>query len=208
VSEERVKLGFALPPALVTRADLSRLVRDMESIDNDLESQKARNRATGKTDYHLPTLSKGLSDFADLNKLDLADDQTRVLLKQQMQTLKEHAPVLHMTFAVEADPLSLQKLIDYIRKEIHPQALLSVGMQPSLVGGVYLRTPNHIHDMSIRSRLEAARGTIAQDIERLTNVIEVVEAPPREVDPNDDTDTPLVTAAALPQPVAPEGKAA
>jgi G3E family GTPase len=161
---------------------LSRLVRDIENIDNELEAQKARNHATGQTGYHMPNFGKSLSDFAELNKLDLADDQLRMVLKEQMKLMKEKAPILHMTFAVEADPASLQQLVDYVRRELHPQALLSVGLQPSLVGGVYLRTPNHIHDYSVRSRLASARGVISQDIESLTNVIEVVEAPPQEPD--------------------------
>jgi hypothetical protein len=180
VSEAKVKLGFQLPPALVTRADLSRLVRDIETIDNELEAQKARNHATGSTGYHLPSMTKGINDFAELNNIDLADDQTRMLLKDQMKMLKEHAPVLHMTFAVEADADSLQKIVDFVRKEIHPQALLSIGLQPSLVGGVYLRTPNHVHDLSVRGRLKAASAVIAQDIEQMTNIIEVKEAPPEE----------------------------
>jgi hypothetical protein len=177
---EPVLRSFVLPSALVTRADLSRLVRDIESIDNDLEAQKARNHATGHNGYTMPTLSRALTDFAELNKLDLADDQIRMLLKDQMKVMKEKAPVLHMTFAVEADPVSLQQLVDYVRKEIHPQALLSIGMQPGLVGGVYLRTPNHIHDFSVRSRLSSVRGLIAQDLESAANIIEVKAAPAEE----------------------------
>jgi hypothetical protein len=174
------------------------LVRDLEAIDNELEAQKARNHATGKTGYSLPTLSKSLNDFADLNKLDLADDQTRMIVREQMTKLKEIAPVLHMTFAVEADSVSLAKLIDYVRKEIHPQALISIGMQPGLVGGVYLRTPNHVHDFTVRHRLTAARGVIAQDIESLNHIIEVVEAPPEDPDMPDEAPAPAAS-----QPVAP-----
>jgi G3E family GTPase len=188
-------IKLALPPALVTRADLSRLVRDIEAIDNELEAQKARNHATGQSGYHVPTFSKSLADFAELNKLDLADDQLRMLLKDQMKVMKEKAPVLHMTFAVEADAASLGKIIEYVRKEIHPQALLSVGLQPALVGGVYLRTPNHVHDFSVRGRLASAHSVIAQDIEALTNVIEVVPAPPEEPD-----EIEPATAAPAPTP--------
>jgi hypothetical protein len=178
-----------LPSALVSRADLSRLVRDIETIDNELEAQRARNHATGQSGYHLPTFSKGLADFAELNKLDLADDHLRMKLKEQMKVMKEKAPVIHMTFAVEADPSSLAKLVEYIRKEIHPQALLSVGLQPAIVGGVYLRTPNHIFDLSVRSRLSEARSIMAQDIESMANVIKVVEAPP-EI-PLDENGAPI-----------------
>ncbi len=158
---------YVLPSALITRADLARLVREVESLDNELEAQKARNHATGQTGYHMPNLSQGLTDFAELNKLDLTDDHGRMTLKEQMKVMKDKAPVMHMTFAVEADPESLKFLVEYIRKELHPQALLSVGLQPALVGGVYLRTPNHIHDFSMRAKLAESRVVIEQDMDEL-----------------------------------------
>lgn len=172
--------SLVLPSALISRADLARLVREIEDLDNELEAQKARNRATGDTGYKLPTISRTLSDFVEQNKVNIADDQSRMLLKEQMKAMKDKAPIVHMTFAVEADPASLQQLVAYMRKEIHPQALLVVGLQPSLVGGAYVRTPNHVHDFSLRAQLAKKRGIILQELEELSSVIKVVEAPPLE----------------------------
>jgi hypothetical protein len=174
---ETAQNSFVFPPALVTRADLARLVREIEDIDNELEAQKARNHASGQTGYRLPNLSRPLADFIELNKIDAANDQARMHLKEQMRTLKDHAPIMHMTFATEADPKSLQQLVAYLRQEIHPQALLSVGLQPSLVGGAYVRTPNHVHDFSLRARMAEQRGLILQELEALQHLMPVVEAP-------------------------------
>jgi hypothetical protein len=159
---------YVLPPALIGRADLARLVREIENIDAELEAQRARARSTGETGYHLPMSSQGLSDFLELNEVDIADDQTRMKLKEGMRRLKDHAPVMHLTFAVDADPEFLGKLVAWLRQEIHPQALISVGLQPSLVGGVYVRTPNHIHDYSIRSLLATKRDIMVHELESLT----------------------------------------
>ncbi len=159
---------YTFPPALVTRADLAHLVREVEAIDNEFEAQKARARAAGKqVAYSMPNASRVMVDFLRLNSVDIADDKGRVLLKEQLRTLKDKAPIMHMTFAVEADPLSLSQLVTYLRKEIHPQTLLSVGLQPALVGGAFVRTPNHVHDFSLRERLGAKRDVIAQDLESL-----------------------------------------
>jgi len=156
---------FVFPPALVTRADLARLVREVEAVDNEFEAQKARNHATGQAGYRTPTMSRSLADFLDINKLDIMQDQGRMLLKEQLRALKDKAPVIHMTFAVEADPMSLAQLVTYLRTEIHPQTLLSVGLQPSLVGGAYMRTPNHVHDFSMRELLASKRSVITQSLE-------------------------------------------
>lgn len=159
---------YILPSTLVTRADLARLMREIEALDNDLESQKVRNHASGKAGaYHLPTMSRSLNDFLELNHIDIADDKVRVVLRETLKDTKEHAPVMHMTFAVEADPEFLQQLVTWLRQQIHPQALVSVGLQPALVGGVYVRTPNHVHDFSIRSLLEDKRDIIRNELEGL-----------------------------------------
>jgi G3E family GTPase len=147
---------------------LARLVREVEGLDNDFEVQKARARATGQqVAYRMPSLSRSLADFLELNKINVGDDQGRMLLKEQLRVMKDQAPIIHMTFAVEADPTSLAQLVAYLRKEIHPQTLLSIGLQPSLVGGAYVRTPNHVHDFSLRELLASKRGVIAQELDAM-----------------------------------------
>jgi G3E family GTPase len=169
VTQEPQTLAF--PPALVGRADLSHLLRELETLDNDLESQKARSR--GKTEvYHMPNASQALADFLEINKIDIANDQARMDVRSQLRKLKDHAPVIHMTFASDADPESLGTIVDWIRKELHPQALVSVGLQPSLVGGVYVRTPNHVHDLSVRAHMKDSRQIIVQALDTLAKGIQ------------------------------------
>ena len=153
---------YALPSALISRADLARLVREVESVDSNLETQKVKGH--GEVAYRMPTMSQGLSDFLAINKLDMADDKGRVKIKEQLAKLKDKAPVIHMTFATVADPESLQDLVAWIRKELHPQALVSVGLQPSLVAGVYMRTPNHVYDFSMRNLMKGKRDVLVQEI--------------------------------------------
>ena len=164
---EPAEAGFVLPAALISRADLARLLLEVESIESQLESQKVRNRGKADASYHLPTMSQSLSDFLDVNKLDLADDQGRMLLTEQLRVLKDKAPTIHMTFSVGADPHSLGLLVDWLRKEVHPQALVSVGLQPALVGGAYVRTPNKVHDFSMRSLMQGKRNVMINELEKL-----------------------------------------
>lgn len=156
--------AYVLPPALISRADLARLVREVENLDNELAVQKVREKG-GKQGYHLPTMSQSLNDFLTTNEIDIANDQVRMELKEHLRVLKDKAPIVHMTFAVDADPDFLQQLVAWVRKEIHPQTLISVGLQPGLVGGMYLRTPNHVHDFSIRTLLKSKRDVMTHELE-------------------------------------------
>jgi len=162
------KTDYQLPSSLVGRADLARLLREIETVDSDLEAQKVRSSSNGsKVAYHMPLLSQALSDFLNVNKIDITNEQSRMLVKEQVRSLKDKAPIVHMTFAVEADPDSLQTLVAWLRENAHPHAMLSIGLQPNLIGGVYLRTPNHVHDYSMRALFENSRDVLIKEIEGL-----------------------------------------
>lgn len=171
MSEANVKTvaDFVLPPRVVTKRDLSRLVSEFEQIDNQLTSAAARAKAGVKDAAEL-VLSPRLTDFLNLNKLKPSTAQQRAQLIEQLHKLKDAAPVLHMTFAVEADEQSLGQLAQWVRTSLHPQAVIEVGLQPALVAGVYLRTPNHIHDLSIRSLLGGQRAALRAELEALRAV--------------------------------------
>ena len=160
---------FVLPAALIGHADVARLLRELETIDNDLESQKAR-RTGSPGHYKLPGMSHALSEFLELNKIDIANDHVRMDLKARLRKLKDHAPVMHMTFATEADRESVEYIAAWIRKELHPQALITVGLQPSLIAGVYIRTPNHVHDFSVRAHMKDSRTIIVEALDALGKV--------------------------------------
>lgn len=157
---------YVLPPSLVGRVDVARLLREVEAVDSELESQKVRAQEAGKEPtYHLPSVSQALNDFVELNELELTKEKERDIVKKQLQYLKDKAPVMHLTFpAAVDDPESLGRLVAWVRDNIHAQALVSIGMQPSLVGGVYIRTPNKVFDFSLKSALAGKRDLIVKEL--------------------------------------------
>ncbi len=157
-------LELKLPPALIGRSHLSQLIRELENVENDFERQKAHGKA--KSELKAPTMSRALTDCVELNDIDMTSGQARAHFKASLGSMKDKAPTMHFTFATEPDGESLQRLTDWIRQEVHPQALVSVGLQPALVGGAYLRTPNHVHDFSLRRMLHDKRGLITEAMEQ------------------------------------------
>ena len=159
------RTGFVLPSSVVTKVDFSRILREIEQVDNDLNA--ARIRSKDGDQVHAPTVSGPLEDFLVQNKLQLSNSQQFAELIKQMRLIKDKAPVIHLTFAVTADRESLQQIADWLRSEVHPQALVSVGLQPALVAGVYMRTPNHVHDLSLRAALTKQHDSLVKDLEAL-----------------------------------------
>lgn len=158
---------FNLPMSVVSHIDLSHLVRDVERIDNDRTAASVRAKAGAPEQPMLPP-SAPLSDFLAANQLTLESPRERGEIVKQLRLLKDKAPVLHLTFAADADQDSLQQLAKWARESVHPQAILAVGLQPALIAGVYVRTPNHVHDLSARARLSEGRQVLVKDLEALS----------------------------------------
>ncbi len=163
-TQAKTYADFALPPSVVTKVDLSRLIREVEWIDNEMTAAAVRTK-TGAEQAAAPTVSAALEGFLAQNQLALTISRDRTELITQLRLLKDKIPVIHMTFAVVADRESLQELAAWVRSSVHPQALISVGLQPALVAGVYLRTPNHVHDLSLRAMLSGSHDVLIKALE-------------------------------------------
>lgn len=155
---------FVLPASVVTRVDISRLVQEMEQLDNDLITIDVRAKTGINTDSQ-PILSDQLSDFLSANRLEVGSTQQRSQLIKQLRLLKDNAPNIHMTFASTADSDSLQQIVAWLRAQVHPQATILIGLQPSIIGGAYVRTPNHVHDLSLRAQLAKSRHLLIEAVE-------------------------------------------
>jgi hypothetical protein len=158
---------FALPPSVITKTDVSRLVAEIEKIDNQLTTAEVHAKV-GVGTQEEPMVSQRLADFLTQNQLTLSGDaggNDRSALIKTLHQMKDNLPVIHMTFAVEADQESLAQLVQWLRASIHPHAVIAVGLQPALIAGVYLRTPNHVHDLSLRAQLQGGHDLLIKELE-------------------------------------------
>lgn len=156
-----------IPSNIVNKNDIVRLLAELERVDDQMTTESIRSRALDKRVSPRPALSDQLADFLSLNNLKLDDGPTRATLVKQLRRLKDMAPVMHMTFASSADRDSLQKLTKWLRRSMHAQTVIEPGLQPSLVAGVYLRTPNHVYDFSLRKALEGQRPKLVEHLNEL-----------------------------------------
>jgi len=143
--------ALKIPSLVVSPSDVARLQREIISLNDFFVSAKARQ--TGTT-MQLPKLTRILSQIAKDNKVNLLEEAERNQLSQALNQLYDHSPTLHVSFATEPSPKALEKLVVWIRTNIHPQALVQVGLQPSIAAGCFLRTDNKTFDMSLRSSLK------------------------------------------------------
>ncbi len=155
--------NFVLPPTIVSKVDVARLVREFETVDNAFTAKSVRKKAGASSD-ETPAMSSQLQAFLEKNPVDLEDSSARSAYIKQLRLLKNNLHVMNMTFAVVADPESLRQLSAWLRESIHPQTVIEAHLQPALVAGVYLRSENHVFDFSVRNALKEKRGELRKEL--------------------------------------------
>jgi F0F1-type ATP synthase delta subunit len=153
-----------LPALVVSRADAARLLRELESVE-DYMHQALLRKTTENEVTQLPRMSRVLTELATNNKKDLLQTAERKELITFVKGIHDHAPVVHMSFAVEPSASFLQKLIIWWRANIGPYVLLEVGLQPDIAVGCIVRTPNHQYDFSLREHFTKTRDVLVKKLE-------------------------------------------
>ncbi len=143
-------MELKLPPKIVSRGDLNRIIRELNKLGDFLVGAQFTDEDRDTVNQNISPL---LADLAAMNNCDLLDQSVRKELYDKLNLLADKAPGLHISFTAEPSPKSLERLILWLRENIHHQLLLSVGLQPTIAAGCVLRTPNRVLDMGLRQTL-------------------------------------------------------
>jgi hypothetical protein len=146
-SEELLKL----PLLAATKVDIGRLVREIGAISEFLDQAAIRHPGAS---VKMPKTSRLMDEMIAVNKLNLLVAADRQRLEAFLKDVREHAPVLHMSFNADPAPLFMSKLMTWLREHIHPFVLLQVGLQPNIGAGCILRTTNKQFDLSLRQHFD------------------------------------------------------
>ena len=152
---------LSMPTGIVGKVDVGRLLREIQALDNFMSQAAIRQPGTP---MKLPKTSRLLDEIVAINKLNALVEEDRSRLLHFMMEVYAHAPLLHMSFSADPSPLFMQRLTEWIRKEIHPLALIQVGMQPNMGAGCVVRTTNKYFDFSLRQRFIERRDVLAQKL--------------------------------------------
>lgn len=164
---------LSLPPSVVSKADVARLGVELERIDNDLSTNTVRTKV-GAATQDVPPMSRQLADFVLENKLDINVATLRTQLIKQVNNMKDTLPIIHMTLREQSQAIAGRMTL-WLRQEVHPQAVIDVGLQPGLVAGVYVRTANRVFDLSLKGALSGSRDILTNELRSLYGRTKVFE---------------------------------
>lgn len=169
-----------LSTVIATVNDLKRTRRELEMLENFLH--QAGLRTGGKT-VKMPAISRQLDDISRDNELNLLKQADRDRLAKFLDLLIKQAPVLHFMFASEPSSKAMNKLLVWLRANIHPQVVVSIGIQPAIAAGCVMRTTNRQFDFSLRQALDNKSDLLIKSIREAEKAAEVKSAGPAP-DPN------------------------
>lgn len=150
-----------LPVTVAGPTDVGRLMRELEAIDNTMLQLGLRQ---GNTETKLPKTSKLMDQIIHLNKLNLLKQSDRADLQRFLDDVRKRSPVMHISFSADPSPGFLEKLMIWLRREIHPSVLLTIGLQPNIGAGCIVRTTNKQFDFSLRQDFAGKRGLLLRHI--------------------------------------------
>jgi F0F1-type ATP synthase delta subunit len=152
---------FVLPVGAASPADVGRLIRELELIDEALLQLGLR---AGGNEVKMPQTSRLMDQTIETNKLNLLHKEDRVSLKQSLAAVKQDSPVLHISFSADPTPIFIEKLMIWLRREIHPSVLLTCGLQPNIGAGCIVRTANKQFDFSLRQDFQKKRDLLLSQL--------------------------------------------
>jgi F0F1-type ATP synthase delta subunit len=127
----------------------------------------------------MPKTSRLFDEVAQVNNINVLHEDERVRLHHFLTEVKASAPTVHMSFSADPSPAFTQRLITWLRSEIHPVVLLQVGLQPNIGAGCVVRTTNKYFDFSLRNRLKE-KGEVLAQLMKASSTEKPTEAVPVE----------------------------
>lgn len=149
-----------LPTAITSKTDLIRIKHELVEISEVFHQEKIKDQAESK----LPGVSDVVRQLGEAFNVDVSNTEGCNKLIKQLEDIYESSPVIHISFSTSPKPVFLQKLVLWFRKEIHPTALVQIGLQPSIAAGCIVRTPNKQFDFSLRQFIKTKQGELIQSI--------------------------------------------
>ncbi len=150
-----------LPTDIVTPADLTRLIRELTYLDDFLRQASVRK---GGAAVKTPATSRNLESAVKAFSTNLLQAADRAQLLKTLDHLRLTSPQIHISFAADPSAAFTDKIVTWLRQNIHPQLLVQIGLQPSIAAGCIIRTTNKQFDFSLRRHFADNRPLLLEKI--------------------------------------------
>jgi hypothetical protein len=148
-----------LPTVVFSPLEIGRLINELTALDEALSQLELRSPGQS---VQMPKTTRLLDRLAEDNKFNLLQSADRAQLVQFLNLVHGKAPVLKISFSIDPAPVFLEKLIIWLRREVHPLALITVGLQPNIGAGCMVYGNSKVFDFSLKHTFAEQRQLLQQ----------------------------------------------
>ncbi len=141
-------------------SQLRKILRELDKVEDTISEHRIR----GDDQAWDINLSFSLDELIKNNDLKITNREDFNNLKNFLKDLQTNGKVLHFSFNQSASEMILNKLIEWLRKNIDPNVLVTTGLNNSLGVGFILRSTNKYFDFSLGSILRDKRELLVKKI--------------------------------------------
>lgn len=160
--EEAKRHQMELPHLVFGVVEVRRLDRELQALEEYMTQMGLRGAGEQAA---LPRVSRLLDALAGENHLNLLQPNDRKELTSFLKAVLAEAPVLHISFAADPSAAFMSKVVEWLRSNIHPFALVTLGLQPTIAAGCIVRTANRSFDFSLRHRFIERKQVLLKAME-------------------------------------------
>jgi len=150
---------FKIPIGMIGRPQINRALLELDKVDDFLLAASAHQKPKADQSFEITPMLDELAKDNGYELTKAADCQT---LKGELQKLLKTSPQIQISFAAEPSLKALEPILVWFRTHIHPTLLLQVGLQPNIVAGCVVRTPNKVFDLSLRDHMQAQQSHLME----------------------------------------------
>lgn len=161
-------MGFQLPSSVSSAQDVSSLIREVHDYSTWFSHSLVKQRVGSKKLTDQPELSpaaveviRGWAGKAQLTQAKLDE------LIQLLEEFKTTAPTLTITLAAPPTGDIKKVLVEWCRKNVAPNVLVTFRFNSSLLGGMVVRYGSQIFDWSFRRKILANKDTFPEVLRRV-----------------------------------------
>ncbi len=153
-----------LPLSLSSSDQLGELSWEIERRLSAQQQVALQQSVTGQANVasNVTQASSVLLEVAKLSGINVDDPAALEALKSEIAQIRESVPTLHMLVATYPTQDVKDRIVNWLRSEIHEHAMCRFVVRGDLGGGYILRTRSREYDMSFRGRLLANKPKLVE----------------------------------------------
>lgn len=153
--------SYLFPESVAELRDANRLARELSVVNEQLLQQKL------KSQDETTATSQELKDVFKVNELDIAKEEDRQLILSWLKNARKQKAIINVSLAAEASHDFILKLSKWFRKEVDPNCLIVMGLDPAIGIGTIVRTTNKVFDLSLKSKLKNSKDILLSEIKKM-----------------------------------------